>query len=184
MSIIPQSRPQLTKELEAQIRGYLKEHNVVSPVALVGIRGYYSSTFAPAGNNRGVYDDALFVVTNGSIASFNFNADPSIYKRGIATLEKGVIYYVKGKHNLSRPHKMYDALRPASAGWKVRVRRDGLKGLLWGTALNIHRGGNSSTESEGCQTLPPAQWPEFINLIYGKMSHFDVTKVPYLLIEK
>ena len=48
MSIIPKSRPALK---ESQVRALLKSQGVTSPVAIVGVRGYYSNTFAPAGNS-------------------------------------------------------------------------------------------------------------------------------------
>ena len=181
MSIIPNSRPKLG---EAKIRALLKSSGVTSPVAIVGIRGYYSETFAPSGNQRGVYDDAIFVVSPNSFAAFNGNTDPSVFRKGIATLSTGIIWYRKGKHGLSRkpPYVPYDALRPATDGEHVLVTRDGIAKPWPGTALNIHKGGNNNTYSEGCQTLPPDQYSAFIRLAYSEMDRAKITKVPYLLV--
>jgi hypothetical protein len=48
----------------------------------------------------------------------------------------------------------------------VEVRRDG--GLIesgW-FGINIHRGGVTTTSSEGCQTIPPErQWNQFIGTV-------------------
>ena len=54
--------------------------------------------------------------------------------------------------------------------------------------VNIHRGGTSTTSSEGCQTLPPAQWPAFIAAAQDQARRVQGGKwkrvtIPYALIE-
>ncbi|MBW3636436.1 MAG: hypothetical protein KY445_08225 [Armatimonadetes bacterium] len=181
-SITPSTRPRLS---EAQMRALLKKHGVVSPVALVGIRGYYSNTFGREGNDRAVYDDAMFVVSPNAAAAFNANTDPTLFQTGMATLRLGVHWYRKGKHGLSRkpPFVPYDALRPATVGEQVPVSRDGQTNPRPGVAINIHRGGVNNTYSEGCQTLPPDQYSAFIRLVYAEMNRAGMVRVPYLLVD-
>ena len=183
MSIIPTSRPEAS---QSQIRALLKARGVSSPVALVAVRGYYSETFAPAGNNRGVYDDAMFVVTPESVVPFNANADPSIFRKGIAMLKTGVHLYKKGLHGLSwkAPRKPYRAFRPATGGERVPVTRDQTANPRDGVAINIHKGGKNNTYSEGCQTLPPDQWEIFQPLVYLEMDRAGIKVLPLVLVNR
>jgi hypothetical protein len=180
-SIIPTSRPQ---KPAAEVRELLKRHGVTSPLAIVGIRGYYSNTFGGPGNNRGFYDDALFVVTPSRVVSFNASTDPTIFKTGMATLKPGLHWYRKGMHGLSWkwPRVPYRALRPATPGEQLPVSRDNTANPRPGVAINIHKGGNNNTYSEGCQTLPPGQYEEMIDMVYRAMDFLDLKKVPYLLV--
>lgn len=175
---IPATKPKITR---AQAETILREKGVAIElvhIAVVAVRGYYSTTFAPAGNNRGVYDDAACVVTESAFATFNMNVDPSVYRAGIATMKPGVVWYRKGIHGLSWLKGQYEAFRPATRGEQVPVTRDGSTvGNLTGTALNIHWG-----RSEGCQTLPKLQWPTFKNLLYSEMKREKVTRFPYVLV--
>lgn len=155
---------------------------VTFPLIVVGVRGYYRDSMGVVGvNDRGIYDDALFVLSPNVFASFNANTDPAVSRRAIATLQPGTYY----AHRIGT-HKGYRAL----SQWQgeVTVARDGETALDTGYfGINIHRGGAKSTSSEGCQTIPPKQWPGFIALIesearrlYGK----DWLKrtVPYVLL--
>jgi lysozyme len=180
--IIPSARPRLT---EAEVRALLKKHGVTAPVALVGVRGYYSHTFGSPGNDRGVYDDAMFVVSPHTFTSFNANTDPSLFRYGMATLRLGVHWYKKGKHGISRkpPFVPYAALRPATVNEQVPVSRDQQTNPRPGVAINIHRGGVNNTYSEGCQTLPPDQYSAFIALVYAEMNRAGIAKLPYLLVD-
>ena len=179
--LIPGNRPLLSL---AEVKRLMQQNGVTSPLCIVGLRGYYSETFGKPGNDRNVYDDAIFVVSPNTFTSFNGNTDPSLFKTGIATLRTGLHWYRKGKHGLSRkpPFVPYDALRPATVGEQVPVSRDNQTNPRAGVAINIHRGGYNNTYSEGCQTLPPDQYSAFIRLVYAEMNRLELTRVPYLLL--
>lgn len=153
------------------------------PVAVYAARGYYAKAMGGPGNDRGIYDDAVFVVTPHAFAAFNANTDPSIFRPGIATLKRGVHRYKKGIHGLSRPvgPRRYPAFRPATPGERLPVTRDGQRGDAWGVAINIHKGSLNSTSSEGCQTIHPDQWPAFYALLAGELDRTGQKSFPYLL---
>lgn len=182
MRIIPNSKPIRS---ESQIRAVLLAKGITSPLAILAVRGYYGNLFGKPGNDRGVYDDAMFVVGPQAFASFNASTDPSIFRAGMASLVAGIHWYRKGLHGLSWkwPRVPYPALRPATPGEQVPVTRDGQTNPRPGTAINIHKGGNSNTFSEGCQTLPPTQYDAFLALVYSEMDRSKLTIIPYVLID-
>jgi lysozyme len=176
--MIPASRPQQKKDATLKL---LIKAGVKDSVALVGIRGYYLDSMGEKGkNDRGIYDDAIFVVSPEAYVSFNANTDPTVYRKGIASLVPGVHIYKKGRHGISKGPG-YPALRPATKNEALPVYRDG-EGVSIGYNINIHRGGKS-TSSLGCQTIPPLQWDSFISLVYDQMDRFSQKTIPYLLIE-
>ena len=177
--MIPNSRP---KQKDSITKNDLKKAGIDSGVSIVGIRGYYLDTMGEVGkNDRGIYDDAIIVVSDNVHASFNANTDPSVFKKGIASLKPGLHLYKKGNHGISRGPG-YPALRPATKGEELPVFRDG-KGDDFGIAINIHKGGYKTTSSAGCQTIYPDQWDGFINLVYSEMNRFGQKTIPYLLLE-
>jgi lysozyme len=178
--MVPNSRPQQAKEKTLSM---VIKSGIVDRVALVGIRGYYSETFAPSGNQRGIYDDAIILLSPSVHATFNANTDPSVFKKGIAVLKTGVHRFRKGNHGISKPGGGYPALRPANAKEELPVTRDGT-GDDMGIAINIHKGSYKSTSSEGCQTIYPSQWDGFINLVYSEMNRYNQKTIPYLLVEQ
>lgn len=175
--MLPPSRPQKT---QAEIAAMLAAHNL-GDFALVGIRGYYLNTQGkPGANDRGIYDDAIFLITPNAFAAFNANVDPSVFRRRIATLKPGVWWYKIGIHGLSKPKsRQYRALVQAAA---VTVQRDGAGEETGWFGINIHRGGTSTTSSAGCQTIPPGQWPGFFSLVESEMKRCGQSTIPYLLI--
>lgn len=177
--MIPNSRPQQAKQ---KTQALLIKAGVTDAVSLVGIRGYYRDSMgAPGQNDRGIYDDAIFLVSPSAYVAFNANTDPSVRRKGIAVLKTGLHRYRKGNHGIS--HGLgYPALRPATPGERLPVTRDG-EGDSMGVAINIHRGGRNTTSSEGCQTIPPGQWDAFINLVYSEMNRYAQRTIPYLLAE-
>ena len=146
-----------------------------------GIRGYYRDTMGAKGkNDRGIYDDAIFVVGPETFAAFNANTDPSRYRPGIASLISGVHPYRAGNHGISKPGGGYPAFRPATKGEALPVMRDGIDGIKEGIAINIHRGGRNGTSSLGCQTIPPDQWDAFYGVTRSEMKKAGVKTFRYI----
>ncbi len=152
-------------------------------VHLLGIRGYYSKTMGKTPDNeRGIYDDCICIIDGNTIYTFNANTDPSVFRKGIAKLKPGTYPYRKGKHHISSPTG-YPALRPATEGEELPVTRDG-EGDSFGVAINIHKGGQNTTSSEGCQTIIADQWQEFIDLVYSLMDKYHQKTIMYTLVEQ
>ncbi len=176
------TRPKLQKW---ELLDKIKDFRFPELVALVGIRGYYLNSMGKPGvNDRGIYDDAIFLIGPDIFEPFNANTDPSRFKPGIAMLVPGLHYYKKGRHGLSRPGGGYPALRPDTPDESLPVYRDGKPGIHKGIAINIHKGGYNTTSSEGCQTIYPGQWNQFINAVYKAMDQEGQRRIPYILIEE
>lgn len=162
--MLPNSKPKLPS---IDVRKILNKKlpNSTFPVIL-GIRGYYLNSMGKVGeNDRGIYDDAIFLILNDRVLPFNANTDPAIYRKGIATLTPGIWTLIAGKHKWNAPDG-YPALRQHS---NVTVARDNQANQTGQFGINLHRGGTKTTSSEGCQTIPPTQWNEFINATYAAM---------------
>lgn len=182
--IIPPKRPQQPREktLEQLIAGGWDATRY--PVALLGVRGYYRDTMGVEGrNDRKLYDDAIFLVSpNGGYLAFNANTDPGAFRAGIANLMPGVWKYRVGIHGISKPaNRRYTALVQAAP---VTVRRDERTMTYSGMfGINIHRGSRMSVSSEGCQTIWPGQWQEFIDTVRRVLRENGQETIPYVLIE-
>lgn len=192
---IPSSgKPRLSSsELDKMLKPY-KLDRTKYPCIVVGVRGYYRNTMgAPNVNDRGIYDDALFLYTPSMMASYNGNTDPSRYRKGtgkgaakgIATLNPGAWYV----HKFDLHRGKYLAL--CQRAGDVTVTRDGDPpyedtGLF---GINIHKGGYNGTSSEGCQTIHPDQWESFIASAVDQAKRYfgdkwNKTIIPYILIEQ
>ena len=182
MRILPDQRPkagfcQIVDLAEKVMGATLPE------VFVLGVRGYYRDTMGKVGvGDRNLYDDALFIVSPDSFGGYNGNTDPSAFKYGIATLIPGVHWYRPGNHGISRPGGGYPAFRPATPGEALPVMRDGKAGKSDGIAINIHRGGYTSTSSAGCQTIHPDQWDAFHAMLTKALAASGAKKFPYILI--
>jgi len=176
--VVPPKRPLQSLN---DTRKILENHGVTAAVSLLGVRGYYRDSLGiPGQNDRGIFDDAIFVVSPAAYASFNANTDPSITRPGMAVLAAGLWRYKRGNHN-SKTVGPYPALRQAAP---VTVRRDGGSEETGMFGINIHRGGRTTTGSEGCQTIFRDQWDAFIHLVYGELERHAQAEVPYLLVEQ
>ena len=179
--MIPKNRPRIQRKDTEKL---LASRRVSDPVCVVGIRGYYRDTMGAKGKNDvGIYDDALIVVSPNVHAAFNANVDPSRLgfnaKAGkpMAQLKPGVWRYKIGQHGINRgnPYKALVQAAPVTV-----LRGDGEETGYFG--INIHRGGNNSTSSEGCQTVPPQQWPAFIALVDSELKRNNAKTISYVLV--
>lgn len=177
--MMPPARPEMTR---AAAEALLKSHGVEGP-AILGRRGYYRDTMGDHGSNdRGIYDDALCVVTPTAFVTFNANCDPSRFREGIAVLKPGVWLYRLGIHNLSKAKaQQYPALVQAA---KVTVVRDGKGEDTGWFGINVHRGGYTTTSSLGCQTIHPTQWDAFYELVKVEMKRHGLKVIPYVLTQR
>jgi lysozyme len=184
MAQIPKSRPQLDV---VDIERILKHRKNTDKVALIGIRGYFLDSMGkPGENDRKIYDDAIFLVVRGEqgkttkVYRFNANCDPGAFRKGIANLKSGSWRYKVGIHGVSKPaHRRYTALVQAAP---VAVERDGKGEDVGWFGINIHRGGYSTTSSEGCQTIPPGQWDQFIGAVKGELAKAKQAEIIYELM--
>lgn len=174
-TLMPGERPPTDPATASYLRDILKQYNVEE--GIVGLRGYYN----PGKNQRGIYDDAIFIVTRHRVIGFNANTDPASFKKGIANLIPGQWKYEIGIHGKSKPKFLqYKALTQAA---KVIVKRDqtGLDSGLFG--INIHKGGYNSVSSIGCQTIHPGQWKEFMKEVEVLMASRQMKTITYALKE-
>jgi lysozyme len=179
----PPNKPQLPRLGAQQL---LTAAGVTAKVAIVGRRGYFASMGKPGVNDRGLYDDAIFVLTPAKYAAYNANVDPSVYRpgrgtgdaKGIASLKPGLWNFTVGLHR-----GQYIALRQHG---RFTVIRDGIghdyEDTGDGFGINIHRGGHDGTSSLGCQTIVPEQWASFIQLVTSELAKYGQKVVPYLLV--
>jgi len=176
------TRPRLTR---SQVIAKLPSGYKVP--CIVGMRGYFKDEMGrKAVNDRGIYDDAIFIIEPNLMYSFNANTDPSRHGmnnkigKGLASLKAGTYEYKIGIHGVSKEKsKQYEALIQEE---KVTVQRDVTNTEHTGFfGINIHKGGFNSTSSEGCQTIHPSQWDEFMSLV---KTFFPSGKdIQYILIE-
>jgi lysozyme len=192
---VPQEKPRLSsRDLRKRIAPFGIDRGVF-PLVVVGIRGYYKNSMgAPGVNDRGIYDDALFIDTSQVTAAFNGNTDPSRVRRGhgrgggkgMASLNAGAWF----AHKFGLHRGKYLAL--CQTGGDVTVTRDGNPDYqeTGRFGINVHRGSFNATSSLGCQTVHPTQWDSFIALARDQAMRFFPGEdwkrkiVPYVLLEE
>jgi lysozyme len=168
-------RPVITDELQNRLEEIRLENGIAwDKPCLIAIRGFLTN-----GNKIGIYDDAIFLMCAQGYTSFTANVDPSDLKQHMATLQCGKWEYKQGLHGFhtGRP---YPALVQAAP---ITVNRHNDKPQTGMFAINIHKGGITSTGSLGCQTIHPYQWEEFIVKVYEAMNLAEVKTIPYVLVE-
>lgn len=147
---------------------------------LYGVRGFFSVK----SNERGVFDDAIFLMTSFEWDSWNANTDPSTYTPGIASLRPGVWWFKQGIHHGAKTE--YPALVQAADFTIVRDAQPGQEPIVQTGqfGIHIHAGGNYETGSLGCQTIVKDQWDNFFDRVKTQMAKYDITSIPYMLVEK
>lgn len=154
---------------------------------LLFVRGYRMNSMGVVGkNDRGIYDDAVFIVGPNTFKGFNANTDPSKFKSGVATVLPGWYKYKKGNHGISKPGGGYPAFRPATKNEELPVKRDGESNVpskINGVATNIHRGGLFGTSSLGCLTIHPSDWNNFYKSVSDLMDLAKSTTIDVGIVE-
>ena len=179
--IMPLAKPRQTKDETLEIgRGMVVGFD--TKAWLLGIRGYYRDTMGvPGKNDRGIYDDAIILVSPTCHQTFNANTDPNVYRTGVAVLKTGLWLYKVGIHGLNKPaDKRYPALVQAQEVTVIRDQQGPDTGYF---GINIHRGSYTSTSSIGCQTIHPDQWSSFFESVKQEMKHHNQVVIPYLLVD-
>ena len=188
----PQGRPRLNQE--DAVRYFKAPYAELDfdkyPLYCLGIRGYYTKSMGdPTKNDLGIYDDAIFLIGKDLFLSFNANTDPAKVLRGSGS-SKGTATLVPGQyfcHTIDLHQRRYPALCQRAGKVSVyRYKNDGTRWTDTGNfGINIHCGGTGNTNSEGCQTVHPYQWPEFIYTVVETitLTGWGKTVAPYLLIE-
>jgi len=192
--IVPPKVPSITRE---ETLAFLLAAGLASVdrAVLFGRRGYFADFGAP-GNDFGVYDDAIVLISPTAFVAYNANTDPSVTKPRVAVLETGRWLYKLGTHNRSKPvAQQYRALVQAA---EAVVFRPGTEATTRGTesdlgvcegdgkwrgwfGVNIHRGGFTTTGSEGCQTIYKPQWDAFLAQTEMEMKRHGQDTIEYYL---
>jgi len=91
------TRPSLSREEVLALPGVAAL--VTNGPTIIGIRGFFDQ---PNHNQRGVFDDAAFIVgpADEEFRTFNWNTDPTITQKGKAVLQPGTYKYKKGIHGM------------------------------------------------------------------------------------
>ena len=197
------NKPQASESL---VKQYLTDVGLLTasePCAALGVRGYRRDTMGKPGvNDVGMYDDAIFFIAPGVFKAVNANTDPSrigwnaSIGKEFAMLCPGVWYFIRGAHKGRTPalrqadeDQADDYKIPNHGKFKV-WRAKSMDAVLDGTArvdegnvnINIHRGGDVTTSSWGCQTIPPAEFDDFMLTVWEHTKKHDQDRIPYRLI--
>ena len=192
--VVPPQLPEISRDQAAE---FLRTAGLASidKAVLFGRRGYFAD-FNEPGNEFGIFDDAIVLISPTTFATYNANTDPSVKKPRVAVLQPGRWTYKVGTHNLSKPKdKQYRALVQAG---EVEVFRPDTESDARGTkselghcqgdgkwrgwfGVNIHRGGLNTTGSEGCQTIYKPQWDAFLAQTEMEMKRHSQASIDYYL---
>lgn len=187
------------QQKESDLRAVVKANGVdMTKPCIVAVRGYYLNSMGKKGvNDRGIYDDAIFIITPFKIYRFQANTDPSRYRngkgyssgKGMACLKEGIHIYGTGLHKGTK------AFRQCEKFTVMRDSKDGPYAHCGLHGINLHSGGIYSTSSLGCQTVPKDTWAKFRSTMYHVLKKHNASKIyndrrqkvrsfPYILINE
>jgi lysozyme len=203
MSIVPSTRPQASREA---VLAFITDGEPLPAFPfLVGRRGYYADRGHEASNTIDAYDDAMWLVEENAITAFSANCDPSAERDGMASLKAGRWLFGEVIHNQSKPcppHVRYSCLGQLRDVVITRFNTEsfaaGVKHPQYGFCLgngvwrgmfgiHIHHGGENTTTSEGCQTVPLEEWgvesEEFMDAYRVAIGKVGARNIIYILTE-
>jgi hypothetical protein len=195
MAVVPPQVPKISRD---ETMAFLTTAGLATldRAVLFGRRGFF--LMGKPGNEFGIFDDAIVLISPTSFVTYNANTDPSVRRDKVAILRPGRWKYKPGTHNKSKPvDKQYPALIQAA---EVTVFRPGTESVAAGTksdlglcrgggewsglfGINIHRGGNNTTSSEGCQTIYRPQWDAFLAQTQMEMKRHNQDLIEYFLTD-
>lgn len=196
------NRPAISRDkLVAAVRQHFTGE--LPALYVVAVPAYFMrSQGDPAKNDRNIYDDALFVVSDNIFAAFNGNTDPSVHRNEVATLQcPQTVWYRPGQHAIGKKteHAAFRQDSPVIVHRDNFVRSPGFvhntRGVSLGEGLwtdkdyrfgrfwtNLHKGGVNTTSSLGCLTVPPSQWGAFHALVTSELKRTGLKRFPCQLI--
>ncbi|MEL6960672.1 MAG: glycoside hydrolase family 19 protein [Pseudomonadota bacterium] len=153
----PQQSAGVTSAIIEKYRHLLPDHAADHAFVGVAVRGYFrDSKGKPGRNDRGIYDDALFLLGPAGYDAYPFNVDPSRHRKGIASIRVDqAVCYKPGPHGYRRKGGPYPAFRQHEKCW---VHRDNGRDQFGMFHVNLHRGGWNGTSSLGCMTVERGIW--------------------------
>lgn len=165
----------------AEVIAILKANGCnMDEACVLAIRGYYlDSEGKPGVNDRRIYDDALAIYhPHRGLLTYQSNTDPNGYReghgtgsaKGMAMLKPGVWRFGTGRHKGKR------AFRQCMPFTVIRDGNPPEEDTGW-HAIDFHAGGENSTSSLGCQTLPPSTFSQVQPLLYQWLDECDNLKM-------
>lgn len=174
--MLPATRPGISLPAAITLAGEF--YDPTMKVWLLGRRGYYADSMGEKGqNDRGIYDDAIALITPYRALTFNANTDPQGQGGTLAVLQPGRWEFKWGTHHPGTPNA-YPCLVQAAP---VAVHRDNGVTETGEFYIHIHHGFNTETGSAGCQTVALPQWDEFEDAVRGAMHTAGMKTIPYIL---
>lgn len=154
----------------------MSSHGVTAPLVVVGIRNFFL-----VDQFGGIYRDAVFVVTKGSLAAFNASLGVEIPDAESQTLLNGVWGFRKGTHAVHRAKRFqYPAFVQDG---NVTVLRDTGKKETGMLGIEICRGSITKHDHLGCQMVHPYVWDSFYSLVTDSLFVAGENKFPYILTD-
>jgi len=130
--------PDRTPELGlADARALLAARDIADGVALIGVRGFFGAMGPSPGNDPGVYDDAVFLVTPYACRGFRFNTDPTRFEPPNVTLKPGLWRYRPGRHAPERSEAYEALVHAGSVVWVSAYPRSLDEYRLFGRLPNV-----------------------------------------------
>lgn len=170
--------PQIPKD---EVIAILKKNGCnMEEACILAIRGYYlDSQGVPGVNDRRLWDDAMVLYhPQRGILTYQANTDPNGYRKGrgtgsakgMAMLKAGVWRFGIGRHKGKR------AFRQCMPFTVVRDGDPPCEDTGY-HAIDLHAGGEVSTSSLGCQTLPASTFAQVQPLFYQWLDECDNRKM-------
>lgn len=159
-----------------RIEVLLESNGIVSPVAVVGVREFFPREPYVVD----IYEDAVFVITPNTLASFNSSLGVVGPTAEAQTLLNGKWQFKKGAYGASRAKKFqYPAFVQHGAVTVVKNNGHEETGMV---GAEICRGSLTRRDPYGSHMIHPYVWDSFYSLVSDSLFLFKMQSFPYLLV--